>query len=70
MKNNFPEIFNDNKKYWVVKEIDQKTKKEVIWHEFEKERREDAFKLEDLTKIPSFEEAMIIDLLRSTRRDL
>ena len=50
--------------------MDKKTKRDYTWHEFEIERRAEGLKLDDLTKTPSFEEAMIIDLLRSTRRDL
>ncbi len=64
MKSNFPETFEEEKRKYVRIQKDSKD-----WMEFDKEGRDVTFKIDGMDNQPSFEEAMIIDLLRSTKKD-
>eukprot|EP00347_Sterkiella_histriomuscorum_P004363 403360741 len=65
MKRDFPEMFDQHRK----KLEDQTDNQGTKWKKYPQETRAQQFVIENFKNQPSFEEAMMIDLIRSARKD-
>ncbi|CDW90117.1 peptide deformylase [Stylonychia lemnae] len=63
MKRDFPHMFDETRKHEKI------IKDGKEWNNFHKEGRESSFKIEDQGHKPSFEDAMLLDMVRASRKD-